>query len=146
VGRGESIADDALALGAHRYLDTERDDVDARLKAIGGIQALIVTVNHAPTVSAMLAGLAPQGKAVLLGVSKDPLEVAMGQFVAGERSLLGSITGTPFENEKALNFSVLTDVRPMIETMPLERANEAYQRMKSGDVKFRMVLRCGSQH
>jgi alcohol dehydrogenase len=53
---------------------------------------------------------------------------------------MGSITGTPFENEKALDFSVLSGVRPMIETMPLERANEAYQRMKTGDVKFRMLL------
>jgi alcohol dehydrogenase len=39
-----------------------------------------------------------------------------------------------------LNFSVLADVRPWIETMPLEKAYDAYQRMKSGDVKFRMVL------
>jgi alcohol dehydrogenase len=61
-------------------------------------------------------------------------------LVIGERSVLGSITGSPFENEKTLNFSVLAGVRPMIEVMPLAQANEAYQKMKSGDVKFRMVL------
>ena len=55
-------------------------------------------------------------------------------------SVLGSITGSPYENERTLNFSVLTGVRPQIETMPLEKAVEAYERMKSGDVKFRMVL------
>ncbi|WP_321882121.1 alcohol dehydrogenase [Paraburkholderia bannensis] len=142
VGRGADIADDALALGAHAYLDTTRDDVVERLKAMGGVQALIATIGHAPTVSALLGALAPHGKAVLLGAGKDPLAVAMGAFVVGERSLLGSITGTPVENEKTLDFSVLTEVRPMIETLPLERANEAFQRMKSGDVKFRMVLRC----
>lgn len=60
--------------------------------------------------------------------------------VAGERGVLGSITGTPYEIEKALNFSVLVDVRPRIEIMPLARANEAYQKMKSGKAKFRMVL------
>ncbi len=54
--------------------------------------------------------------------------------------MIGSITGSPYENERTLDFSVLTDVRPMIETMPLEKAFEAYTKMKSGDVKFRMVL------
>jgi alcohol dehydrogenase len=63
--------------------------------------------------------------------------------VVGERSVLGSITGTPFDNEKALAFSVLAGVRPTVEVMPLEQANQAYQRMKSGAVRFRMVLTMG---
>lgn len=45
-----------------------------------------------------------------------------------------------YDNEKTLNFSVLVNVRPHIETLLLEQANEAYQKMKSGHVKFRMVL------
>lgn len=53
---------------------------------------------------------------------------------------MGSITGTPFENERTLDFSVLTGVRPQIETVPFEQAAEAFQRLKSGDVKFRLVL------
>ena len=61
--------------------------------------------------------------------------------------MLGSITGSTFENEKTLDFSVLTGVRPLIETMPLEEAPHAVQRMRSGDVKFRMVLTMrGTQH
>jgi alcohol dehydrogenase len=140
IGRSEAIAADVFALGAHVYLDTERDNVVERLKAMGGAQALISTISHAPTVGALLAALAPQGKAILLSAGKDPLAVATGPLIVGERSVMGSITGTPFENEKALDFSVLSGVRPMIETMPLERSNEAYQRMKTGDVKFRMVL------
>ncbi|VTU28129.1 hypothetical protein H4CHR_02139 [Variovorax sp. PBS-H4] len=54
------------------------------------------------------------------------------------------IAGTPYENEKALNFSVLAGVRPTIEVMPLEQAGAAYQKMKSGEVKFRMVLTTGN--
>ncbi|WP_244510878.1 hypothetical protein [Mesorhizobium sp. LCM 4576] len=68
-----------------------------------------------------------------------------GYLVGAERGIIGSITGSPFENEKALDFSVLTGVRPMIETMPLERAAEAAQKMRSGDVKFRIVLTMGDQ-
>src|SRR4051812_13974613 len=97
----------------------------------------------------LTGGLAPQGRLVLLGAGKDPLPVSAGHLVVGERSMLGSITGTPFENERTLNFSVLAGVRPMIEVMPLEQAGAAYQKMKLGDVKFRMVLTtgiCASPH
>ena len=81
----------------------------------------------------------------MLGVGKDPLPVSTGYLVGAERGVIGSITGSPFENEKTLDFSVLTGVRPMIETMLLERAQEAVQKMRSGDAKFRIVLMMGDQ-
>lgn len=143
VGRGDDIAADALALGAHHYIDTHREDAAACLQAMGGARAIIATIGHAETVAALMKGLAPQGTLVLLGAGKDPLPVSAGHLVVGERSVLGSITGTPHDNERTLDFSVLTGVRPRIETMPLEEANEAFQRMKSGDVKFRVVLTMG---
>lgn len=141
IGRGGDISADVRALGAHIYIDTESEDAVARLKALGGAQAIVTTVGHATAVSTLMGGLAPQGRLVVLGVGKDPLPVALGPLVGGERSVLGSITGTPYENERALAFSVLTEVRPQIEVMPLEQANEALQKLKSGDVKFRMVLK-----
>jgi alcohol dehydrogenase len=140
IGRGEDIAGNALELGAHVYIDTNRENASERLKAIGGAKAIITTIGNAEAVSSLMGGLAPQGRLVLLGAGKDPLPVSAGYLVGGERSVLGSITGSPYENERTLDFSVLTGVRPLIETMPLEKAREAYERMKSGDVKFRMVL------
>jgi alcohol dehydrogenase len=140
VGRGAGIAEDAKALGAHIYIDNDKEDAAARLMSMGGARAIVTTVSHADTVSKLSGGLAPQGRLVLLGAGKDPLPVSTAAFVGGERSVMGSLTGSPYESEKALDFSVLTGARPMIEVMPLERANEAYQRMRSGDVKFRMVL------
>lgn len=140
IGRGQDIAADALALGAHRYIDTEHEDAAEALKAIGGAKAILSTPVHAAPVAALMPGLAPEGRMVLLGVGKDPLPVAMGPLIGGERGVIGSITGSPYENERTLDFSVLTGVRPRIETMPLERAVDAYQRMRSGNVKFRMVL------
>lgn len=145
VGRGSDVAEDALALGAHVYIDANQEDAAARLQGMGGTQAIVTTVGHAGTVSALMRGLAPQGRLVLLGAGKDPLPVSAGHLVVGERSVLGSITGTPYENEKTLDFSVLAGVRPMIETLPLEQANEAYQKMKSGNVRFRMVLTMGGE-
>ena len=145
IGRGQDIATDALALGAHRYIDTQQEDAAEALKALGGAKAILSTPVHAAPVAALMPGLAPEGRMVLLGVGKDPLPVAMGPLIGGERGVIGSITGSPYENERTLDFSVLAGVRPRIETMPLERATEAYRRMRSGDVKFRMVLTMGER-
>lgn len=145
VGRGSDIAADAKALGAHIYIDTHEQDAALELKALGGVQAIVTTVGAPAAVSPLLAGLAPQGCLVLLGAGKDPLPVSTGNLVVGERRVLGSITGSPYESEKTLDFSVLAGVRPQIEVMPFEQANEAYQRMKSGDAKFRIVLAIGSR-
>ena len=100
----------------------------------------VTTIGNAEAVAALMPRLAPRGRLVLLGAGKTPFPLTASHLVVGERSVLGSITGTPYDNEKALGFSVLTDVRPWVETMPLEKAFDAYLKMKSGDVKFRMVL------
>lgn len=143
VGRGQDIAEDTLRLGAHVYIDSSNEDAAEKLRSMGGAKAIVTMISDASAVSSLMGGLAPQGRLVLLGVGKDPLPVSAGHLVVGQRSVLGSITGTPYDNEKTLDFSVLTGVRPMIETMPLEKAFDAYRKMKSGDVKFRMVLTIG---
>ena len=140
VGRGSDIAADALALGAHVYIDSVAEDAAGRLRQLGGAQAVVATIGHAPTVSALIGALAPQGRLVLLGAGTEPLAVAMGPMVVGERSVLGSITGSPSDSEKALGFSVLAGVRPRIERFGLDQASEAFRRLKSGEAKFRIVL------
>jgi len=60
--------------------------------------------------------------------------------VFGGRSIYGSLTGTAIETEDTLAFSVLENIRPMIETFPLEQAADAYARMMQGKARFRTVL------
>lgn len=143
IGRGADIAAEALSLGAHRYIDTTTENAAETLAAMGGAQAILTMISDTDAIAALLPGLALEGRLVLLGAGKDALPVSMGQLVGGERGVIGSITGSPYENERVLDFSVLTGARPMIETMPLERAMDAYRKMRSGDVKFRMVLTMG---
>jgi len=143
IGRGGDVAADALALGAHVYIDNRVEDAAARLQALGGAQAIVTMVDDAGAVSALLAGLAPEGRLVVLNPGKGPLQVPVGLLVGGQRGLLGSITGTPHDTERALDFSVLVDARPRIETLPLEQANEALRRLKSGSAQYRLVLTMG---
>ncbi|MGG7518737.1 alcohol dehydrogenase catalytic domain-containing protein [Allorhizobium undicola] len=145
IGRGDDIRADALALGAHRYIDTRQETAAEILKEMGGAKAIVTTIGNAAAVAEIMPALQPGGQIVILGVGKDPLQVSMGYLVGAERGVMGSMTGTPFENEKALDFSVLTGVRPRIEIMPLERAEEALEKMKSGAAKFRIVLTIGER-
>ena len=126
-------------MGHRRHLGRGRRR-DGRPQLSSGAQAIISTITSTNTLAALLRGLAPQGKLVLLGAGKDPLSVSTGQLVGGERGITGSLTGTPHECEKTLDFSLLTGVRPRIDTLPLSAANQAYAKMKSGEAKFRLIL------
>lgn len=139
IGRGKDISQKVASLAAHVYINNE-EDVAKRIPEEGGATAILSTTANSSVISALIPALSPQGRLVLLGFSREPLAVPFGPMIGGERSVMGSITGSPFENEKTLNFSVLSGVRPKIETMPLSKANEAYQKMRSGEVEFRMVL------
>jgi D-arabinose 1-dehydrogenase-like Zn-dependent alcohol dehydrogenase len=90
--------------------------------------------------SALIDGLGPNGKLIVVGASFDPIEVTPAQLIFGSKTIQGWAAGTPAASEDTLNFAQLTGVRPMIETYPLERAGEAYARMMSGKAQFRVVL------
>ena len=76
----------------------------------------------------------------MVGVPQDQLQLNAFPLVFGGRSIHGSLTGTPIDGEDTLAFSVLENIRPMIETFPLEQAADAYARMMQGKARFRMVL------
>lgn len=79
----------------------------------------------------------------MLGVSAEPIEVLPGELIHRRRSIQGWPSGTAIDSEDTLAFSALSGVRPIIETMPLDHAAEAYDRMMSGKARFRMVLTTG---
>ena len=62
-------------------------------------------------------------------------------LLMGCRSVKGWYSGTSIDSQDTLAFSVLTGVRPMNEVFPLERIAEAYERMLSGDARFRVVVK-----
>jgi D-arabinose 1-dehydrogenase-like Zn-dependent alcohol dehydrogenase len=104
---------------------------------------ILATVTNAKAMSAVIGGLAVDGKLIIVGASPDPIEVSPLLLISDRRSIQGWPSGTSIDSEDTLAFSVLASIRPMIETMPLERAAEAYDRMMSGAARFRMVLTTG---
>jgi D-arabinose 1-dehydrogenase-like Zn-dependent alcohol dehydrogenase len=71
------------------------------------------------------------------------LEASAFALIAGRRQVRGWYSGLAPDSEDALAFSQLTNVRSMNEPYPLERAAEAYDRMMSGEARFRVVLTTG---
>jgi len=140
IGRGQEKERLAKQLGADYYVDTNVDDPVALLNQFGGARAILATAPTGKSLGPLIWGLAPRGKLVVLGVGRDPIEVDTVPLVFGGRSIYGALTGTPIENEDTLAFSVFENIRPMIETAPLEQAAGAYHRMMNGDARFRMVL------
>lgn len=140
IARGQSKEQEARSLGAHHYIDSSSQDVGASLQALGGARVILATVTSAEAMSAVLGGLGLNGKLLIVGITQEPLPVSTLQLVAMRQSVQGWPSGTSLDSQETLAFSSLQDVRPMIETAPLERAAEAYDRMMSGKARFRMVL------
>jgi D-arabinose 1-dehydrogenase-like Zn-dependent alcohol dehydrogenase len=143
IARGSDKQQLATKLGAHRYIDSNTQDPGAELAKLGGARVVLATVTNPKAMSATIGGLGVDGKLIVVGASPEPIEVSPLALIADRRSIQGWPSGTSIDSEDTLAFSALANIRPMIETMPLERAAEAYDRMMSGAARFRMVLTTG---
>jgi len=140
IARGEDKAPLAKQLGAHHYIDSRKENVADALQALGGAKVILATVTSGDAMTATLGGLGLDGKLIVLGVADKPIEVPPVQFIMGRNAVQGWPSGTSADSEDTLAFSALTSIKPMIETYPLDRAPEAYERMMSGAARFRVVL------
>ena len=140
IGRGRDKEKLAKDLGAHLYIDAAVEDAAEVLQRMGGAKAVLATGTSGEAMGRLVAGLAARGKLIVVGAPNDPIQLSSIPLIFGGRSVHGSLTGTPIESEDTLAFSVLQNVRPMIETFPLEEAAVAFARMMEGKARFRVVL------
>ena len=140
IGRGADKAEFARKLGAHHYIDSVSVDPGQALQKLGGAALVIVTASGGKAAAQAMKGLRPRGRIIALGATPDPVEVSTTDLLFGNRSIEGALTGDPATGDATLRFSALTGVAAMIETMPLEKAPEAYAKMMAGKARFRMVL------
>ena len=141
IGRGPENAVLAKKLGAALYLDSQATNVAQELRRLGGARVILATAPNSKAMSDLIDGLGPNGKLLVVGAASDPIQVTPLQLITPlVRNLQGWASGIPTDSEDTLQFAELTGVRPMIETYPLERAEEAYARMMSGNSQFRVVL------
>jgi propanol-preferring alcohol dehydrogenase len=140
IARGSDKAQQAMQLGADHYIDSSAEDPGTALRKLGGAAAIIATAASGPSMSPLASGLAPRGRMVVVGAAPDPISVQTSDLIFGTRSITGSLTGSSIQNEDNLALSLDRGIRAMIEVMPLTEAPKAYERMMSGQARFRVVL------
>ena len=101
---------------------------------------ILVTASGGKTVAEKFKGLRPGGISIVVGVGPEPIEVSGMDLIFGTRKLEGTLTGDPETGDETLRVSALSGVSAMIETMPLEKAADAYAKMMAGKARFRIVL------
>ena len=129
---------EARQLGAH-YVHNSRKD--GALKKLGRSLDLIISTINAPLdMSAFLDTLAPKGNFHNLGAVLKPLEVPAFSLILGQKSVAGSPTGSPTAIDHMLEFSARHSVAPVVEYFPMSNVNDALERLRSGNARYRIVL------
>ena len=140
LSRGTDKEELARELGAHAYVDTKAEDPAEALQAMGGARVILETAPSAEAATAAIDGLGRNGEMVVVGASQEPIQVSAMQLIMARRSLSGWPSGDASDSQDTLDFSALARIAPRIETYPLEKANEAYERMITNEARFRVVL------
>jgi D-arabinose 1-dehydrogenase-like Zn-dependent alcohol dehydrogenase len=143
IARGTEEESLASKLGAQHYINNQAQDPAAELRKLGGAKVILATAPNAEAMSAVIGGLGVNGTLMIIGVG-GPISVAPFQLIEGSLSVKGWYSGTSIDSQDTLAFSVLSGVRSMNETFPLDSAAEAYDRMMSGKARFRVVLTTGN--
>jgi D-arabinose 1-dehydrogenase-like Zn-dependent alcohol dehydrogenase len=144
IARGPGKEALARTLGADRFIDSTAEEPGAALQALGGARLIVATAANSSSMSPLIRGLAPHGEMVVAGVGGDePIALSPVEMLFGERTVSGTLTGSPADSEDTLAFSVLRGIRARIETVPLAEAARAYRRMMDNEARFRMVLTMG---
>ncbi|GAA0900365.1 alcohol dehydrogenase catalytic domain-containing protein [Pseudonocardia zijingensis] len=112
----------------------------AALKAAGGADVLLHTNSSHGAVADAMNGLKPWGKVVLMGIGTDELNLPALALTSNSYQVIGSAHNTIEHLVEALDIVASGAVTPVIETFPLERAEEAHARASSGDVRFKAVI------
>ena len=138
ISRSFSKKADAEAMGASDYVATS--DAGSLEKAANRFNLIINTVSSAADMSSYLGMLKRDGVMVLVGAPADELPVHAFSLIPKRRSLAGSMIGGMRETQEMLDFCAKHNITSDVEVIPMEKINEAYERMLKSDVRYRFVI------
>jgi uncharacterized zinc-type alcohol dehydrogenase-like protein len=134
----ETKRTEALKLGAHNTLNS-RDPSEIE-SAINSFDFIISTVNVKLDWNLYLRTLKPKGRLHFVGASLEPLDVGVFALLGGQKSISASPVGSPLAIELMLEFAQLHEIKPQVEVFPMSKINKAFDYLKSGQAKYRIVL------
>ena len=134
----ESKRDEALQLGAHRVVNSR--DSDQLGKIAGSLNFILSTVNVKLDWQSLIGALAPKGRLHTVGAIAEPVELAAFPLLVGQRSFSGSPLGSPATTATMLDFCARHHIEPTTEFFPMSKVNDAFEHLKSGKARYRIVL------
>lgn len=134
----ESKRQAAMDLGAHNTLNS-RDQGEIE-SAAGRFDFIISTVNVKLDWNLYVSTLKPKGHLHFVGATLEPLDLRVFSLLTGQKSVSASPVGSPTTIGLMLEFAHRHNIKPQIETYPMSKINEAFEHLKSGNAKYRLVL------
>ncbi|MGD0156675.1 MAG: NAD(P)-dependent alcohol dehydrogenase [Terracidiphilus sp.] len=129
---------EARALGAHHFVNSR--ETKAMKEVAGALDFVLTTVNADQDWSAYLQTLRPNGTLWFVGVPPSPVAVHAFPLISGQRTIGGSPVGSPALLREMLDVAARHGVKATTERFPMEKANEAIEKVKKGKVRYRAVL------
>jgi uncharacterized zinc-type alcohol dehydrogenase-like protein len=130
--------DDAIRLGADEVVVSK--NVSEMEKHVGSFDLILDCVSAQHDLNAFLNLLTTDGTLVLVGAPEKPLPVAAFNLIFKRRRIAGSPIGSLSETQEMLDFCGKHNITSDIELIPIQKINEAYERLLKQDVKYRFVI------
>jgi alcohol/geraniol dehydrogenase (NADP+) len=129
---------EAKKLGAHFVHNTKSSEALKKLSR--SLDMIISTVNVPIDVPGLLEVLRPKGFLQQVGLILQPLEVPVFPLLLGQKKISGNPTGSPVVIDEMLDFCARHSIAPVTETYPMSQINEAFEHLRSGKARYRVVL------
>lgn len=133
----------AKELGADHFVDSSTQDVSEELQRMGGADVILCTAPVKQAIESTFDGIGIDGDVTVVGVPEEPIEIPVVNLLDRNGQISGHSAGHARDSQDTLEFSVLRDIEPEIETFSLEEYEKAYRKMMENNVKFRAVLVMG---
>ena len=131
-------AEDAVRLGAHDVVVSK--NAAEMQKQVGSFDFILDTVSVPHDLNVYLNLLKRNGTMTLVGAPEAPQPLGAMSLIFGRRRLAGSLIGGIRETQEMLDFCAEHGITADVELIPIQRINEAYERLVKGDVKYRFVI------
>jgi alcohol dehydrogenase (NADP+) len=133
-----SKVEDAFRLGADVVVNS--NDVNEMQKHLNSFHFILDTVSAQHDINAYLVLLKRDGTLTQVGLPPEPLALQVGSLIFGRRNFNGSLIGGIKETQEMLDFCGEHNITADIELIPIQKINEAYDRLVKNDVKYRFVI------
>ncbi|MGI9113951.1 MAG: hydroxyacid dehydrogenase [Chthoniobacterales bacterium] len=130
--------EDALRLGANEVVVSRNSD--EMEKHTGSFDFILDCVSADHDIGTYINLLGRDGNLTLVGAPSEPLRVAAFSLIMGRRSLSGSMIGGIPETQEMLDFCGEHNITADVEAIPIQKVNEAYERLLKSDVKYRFAI------